>query len=373
MAGAEGLAYQHDGHQVPFVTQQPSWPSVTSFANQHHLPQTVAYGPHQATIQQQQQQQQQSHNDSARSSVSTVDYAWPSYRPSSQGQPFQVVHGHNPFCQQHGKPEGDVNMTGHAGGCPQHPGNVVGPHPPPTPSLSDDSPQSSWASVVSPTESEVHHVAKRMKYDWGFDSNAPVLRPDGVRKKNAKFEIPDERNLDTLDALIKHASTDNELKELKMQKRLLRNREAALHSRQKKKSHTEWLERERDALMTRLVSFQSELTAANIRVDDLERDKTNRQEQSSQFEQRIATLQREKAMMLEQHTRETQRLNSELDNMREQLAAQQTVSNGSDPNSTNAFSSDTSVGFGHDSNFDSSDWQSSYEFIDTSGPDILVH
>lgn len=76
-------------------------------------------------------------------------------------------------------------------------------------------------------EGDAHHVAKRMKFDWNFDNNTPVLRPDGVRKKNAKFEIPDDRNLDTLDTLIKHAKSEGELKELKMQKRLLRNREAA--------------------------------------------------------------------------------------------------------------------------------------------------
>ena len=76
-------------------------------------------------------------------------------------------------------------------------------------------------------DAESQHQAKRVKYDWGFDVNAPILRPDGVRKKNAKFDIPEERNLTTLDSLIKHAKSEGELKELKMQKRLLRNREAA--------------------------------------------------------------------------------------------------------------------------------------------------
>lgn len=54
-----------------------------------------------------------------------------------------------------------------------------------------------------------------------------VLRPDGIRKKNARFEIPKERNLQTIDALIQASTDENEKKELKQQKRLLRNRQAA--------------------------------------------------------------------------------------------------------------------------------------------------
>ena len=62
-----------------------------------------------------------------------------------------------------------------------------------------------------------------------FVDNPPRLRPDGVRKKNARFEIPEERRVDTIDSLIKAADPKNErlMKELKQQKRLLRNRQAA--------------------------------------------------------------------------------------------------------------------------------------------------
>jgi hypothetical protein len=54
-----------------------------------------------------------------------------------------------------------------------------------------------------------------------------VMRSDGIRKKNAKFDIPAERNINTIDTLIAHAGTEEEKKELKQQKRLLRNRQAA--------------------------------------------------------------------------------------------------------------------------------------------------
>jgi hypothetical protein len=53
------------------------------------------------------------------------------------------------------------------------------------------------------------------------------MRQDGIRKKNARFEIPAERNLHNIDTLIMQTQDEAERKELKQQKRLLRNRQAA--------------------------------------------------------------------------------------------------------------------------------------------------
>jgi len=53
------------------------------------------------------------------------------------------------------------------------------------------------------------------------------MRRDGIRKKNARFEIPAERTLSNIDYLINQSNDDQEIKELKQQKRLLRNRQAA--------------------------------------------------------------------------------------------------------------------------------------------------
>lgn len=58
------------------------------------------------------------------------------------------------------------------------------------------------------------------------DSNLTVRR-DGIRKKNARFEIPPERTLSNIDQLIAQSTNEEEIKELKQQKRLLRNRQAA--------------------------------------------------------------------------------------------------------------------------------------------------
>lgn len=55
-------------------------------------------------------------------------------------------------------------------------------------------------------------------------------RGDGIRKKNARFDIPAERNLTNIDQLISQSTDDGEIKELKQQKRLLRNRQAAYAS-----------------------------------------------------------------------------------------------------------------------------------------------
>ena len=52
-------------------------------------------------------------------------------------------------------------------------------------------------------------------------------RRDGIRKKNARFDIPPERSLLNIDVLIQNSTNDDEIKELKQQKRLLRNRQAA--------------------------------------------------------------------------------------------------------------------------------------------------
>jgi hypothetical protein len=58
-------------------------------------------------------------------------------------------------------------------------------------------------------------------------SHNDLRRGDGIRKKNARFDIPAERNLSNIDQLISQSTDEQEIKELKQQKRLLRNRQAA--------------------------------------------------------------------------------------------------------------------------------------------------
>jgi hypothetical protein len=97
-----------------------------------------------------------------------------------------------------------------------------------SPSTSNDSmpasPQKDWLSE----HMERHAMPKRMRPSSpGLRSHSPLLRRDGIRKKNARFDIPAERNLLNIDQLISQSTDEQEIKELKQQKRLLRNRQAA--------------------------------------------------------------------------------------------------------------------------------------------------
>jgi hypothetical protein len=79
--------------------------------------------------------------------------------------------------------------------------------------------------VVAEQDVEAQRLNKRVRPD-----DPPLRGLDtypGVRKKNARFEIPVERNLQNIDMLISSCKNDDEVKELKQQKRLLRNRQAA--------------------------------------------------------------------------------------------------------------------------------------------------
>jgi hypothetical protein len=88
-----------------------------------------------------------------------------------------------------------------------------------------------WTNGAGPADHDPSSMAnKRMRPS----SPAPrahsplhVVRRDGIRKKNARFDIPAERTLMNIDQLIARSQDENEIKELKQQKRLLRNRQAA--------------------------------------------------------------------------------------------------------------------------------------------------
>ena len=88
------------------------------------------------------------------------------------------------------------------------------------------SPQKEW-SVSDAMEHR--SMPKRMRPHSPTLRSHPDMsrRGDGIRKKNARFDIPAERNLNNIDQLIAQSNDEQEIKELKQQKRLLRNRQAA--------------------------------------------------------------------------------------------------------------------------------------------------
>ncbi|EWC46003.1 hypothetical protein DRE_04796 [Drechslerella stenobrocha 248] len=91
------------------------------------------------------------------------------------------------------------------------------------------------------------------------------IRRDGIRKKNARFDIPAERTLLNIDSLITQSTDESEIKELKQQKRLLRNRQAALDSRQRKKQHTERLEEEKKVHSAIILELEEKIQSLALR------------------------------------------------------------------------------------------------------------
>lgn len=129
-------------------------------------------------------------------------------------------------------------------------------------------------------------------------SHNELRRGDGIRKKNARFDIPAERNLNNIDQLIQQSTDEQEIKELKQQKRLLRNRQAALDSRQRKKQHTERLEDEKKHYTVLISDMEQSMENYKQQAADLMQEKQH-------YEQYIESLQMEKEEMIRQHTIET--------------------------------------------------------------------
>ncbi|KAJ5971368.1 uncharacterized protein N7479_001286 [Penicillium vulpinum] len=107
----------------------------------------------------------------------------------------------------------------------------------PTPGSVAMSPQSSqgWMPApMDPAEAEMHS-RRSPRYPAAF----PQRRGEGVRKRNSRIPISAELTLDNIDDAIRESTDEEKKKEFKAIKRLLRNRCAALQSRQRKKKEAE--------------------------------------------------------------------------------------------------------------------------------------
>ncbi|ETN36598.1 uncharacterized protein HMPREF1541_08876 [Cyphellophora europaea CBS 101466] len=169
--------------------------------------------------------------------------------------------------------------------------------------MSPQSSQGGWGSTTSTDSGEQRHGPGSPQFRAMSPNN--VLRPDSIRKKNARIEIPKEISLLNIDERISHAADEKEKKELKQQKRLLRNRQAALDSRQRKKMHTDrleadkkvWLAEEKD-LKEKMAHFEN--------VVAQEREQMMQQRQ--QYEAFIQNLQYERDEAIRTKTIETAEL-----------------------------------------------------------------
>jgi len=95
-----------------------------------------------------------------------------------------------------------------------------------TPMPTDTPGGKDWMALAS-QDMDARPLPKRMRPNTPPRTFSPFPRRDGIRKKNARFEIPAERSLANIDQLIASSKNEEEIKELKQQKRLLRNRQAA--------------------------------------------------------------------------------------------------------------------------------------------------
>ncbi|KAH7086705.1 hypothetical protein FB567DRAFT_49346 [Paraphoma chrysanthemicola] len=159
---------------------------------------------------------------------------------------------------------------------------------------------------------------KRMRPNTPPRSFSP-RRDGGIRKKNARFDIPAERNLLNIDNLIQSCTNEDDLKELKQQKRLLRNRQAALDSRQRKKKHTEELEEEKKQWMDKMCGMEEEFGRIRIEYEALLVEKENWHRESMDMHHMINQLQFDKEELVRNHTQETGELRKKVSVLTERL------------------------------------------------------
>ncbi|KAJ4341129.1 hypothetical protein N0V95_007322 [Ascochyta clinopodiicola] len=160
---------------------------------------------------------------------------------------------------------------------------------------------------------------KRMRPNTPPPRGFSPRRDGGIRKKNARFDIPAERNLFNIDQLISSCTNEDEMKELKQQKRLLRNRQAALDSRQRKKKHTEELEEEKKGWIEKMCGMQDEFATMRIEYDQLIAEKENWHRESMDMHHMINQLQFDKEELVRNHTLETGELRKKVAVLTERL------------------------------------------------------
>jgi hypothetical protein len=223
-------------------------------------------------------------------------YGTPSAAWSMAGSPMQQFDGmpydsHGPSLFARGLP----NQAFAASQMPLFPGLPVTS----SPSMSA-SPQKDWMVAQSQAMAKKASIGSPV-----IRSHNELRRGDGIRKKNARFDIPVERTLSNIDNLISVCKNEAELKELKQQKRLLRNRQAALDSRQRKKQHTERLEDEKKHFTAMVTDMEEEMNDLRNRFDLLLREK------QSAFDY-IESMNHEKEEMIRSHTIETGELRKKI-------------------------------------------------------------
>ncbi|MCJ1288318.1 hypothetical protein MMC26_007673 [Xylographa opegraphella] len=332
---SEGLwsGYQFGGEQVA---------SFPSSSTPHGLPEHRHSTYHDATASLPVQYGQPAawhHKRTSGSCTPTADYDGlnPEYE-AARTAPYTIGAGHSA-------------QAGTYIGLQVHTGPTFASHPtyPTSPQSAKD-----WMSASSSEALEYRTVAAHNSpQSPSFAANSLLLRRDGIRKKNARFEIPAERNLRTIDMMINQTNDEHEIKELKQQKRLLRNRQAALDSRQRKKQHTERLEEEKKHYTTIINELEEALGEMKVHEAEWEREKEGWATSQQQLKQYVDNLLMEKEELVRCHTIETGELRKRNTILSEQIQRIESTTMSTAPSST-GFSADFSD-FDH-LTMDSSPW-----------------
>ncbi|KAJ6159679.1 hypothetical protein N7497_004216 [Penicillium chrysogenum] len=128
---------------------------------------------------------------------------------------------------------------------------------------------------------------------------------DGIRKRNSRIEIAPELTLDNIDEAIRECADEEGKKRLKAIKRLLRNRYAALQSRQRKKKDAE-NEIEKNKVLEALNTQLKEKEKDHImRIKELEYESHQLNTYNRQLTEHMQRLDMEKDETILRHTRET--------------------------------------------------------------------
>ncbi|KAK4560625.1 hypothetical protein LTR86_005203 [Recurvomyces mirabilis] len=176
-----------------------------------------------------------------------------------------------------------------------------------------------WMGMAK-REMDSRPVHKRMRPNSPSSAMMDFTRRDGIRKKNGRIDIPQERNIQTIDDLIDKTCDEDLLKELKQQKRLLRNREAALASRQRKKKHTEELEVREKGFSSQIHTLEKEVHELSIEQQQREDERQMLIHRLQESQRAVEGLQEEIRSLKVQHTEETSQLRRRVNQMKDQLA-----------------------------------------------------
>ncbi|KAI5819188.1 hypothetical protein BZA77DRAFT_304638 [Pyronema omphalodes] len=212
-----------------------------------------------------------------------------------------------------------------------------------------------WTNGAGPADHDGQSIKRMRPSSPGPRAHSPlhVVRRDGIRKKNARFDIPAERTLMNIDQLIARSQDENEIKELKQQKRLLRNRQAALDSRQRKKQHTERLEEEKKLHSNIIQELEDKMAQLTHDTERMRQEYQAMVEEREFMNRKVQALLLEKEEMVRSHTLETGELrkkNAFLENQLVKMQENMDRAPMSHQSSSSGFSDD--FDFDNELNFD---------------------